>query len=138
MQALDQWILDITERNLTLDLIYDDIHGVCKSRIAVANDKVKKTKKKHTDNIGNVADSIAKAIMPKMQIRNFPDDFVSGVPLDININVDLRSLRLINISHLLGSWDIELVTNDGSSSRGDRSIAALGAFCFLFILQSKS
>jgi hypothetical protein len=114
LRALDQWIIDITGRNLKLDVVYDDIYDVCQARIAVANDKVKKTKKKHTDNIGNVAESIAQAIMPKMQIQNFPEDFLIGVPLDIDFNVDRRTFKLINISRLLGSCDIELVTNDGN------------------------
>ena len=56
LRALDQWIIDVSARKVKLDVVYADINEVCRSRIAVANDKDKKTKKKHTDNIGNVAE----------------------------------------------------------------------------------
>jgi hypothetical protein len=113
LKALDQWILDRAGRSLELDRLYSDIHSVCESRIAVASDKVKKTKKKQTENIGNVAESIVKAIQPKIQAKNFPDDFASGAKLDVNFNFDRRSIKHITLSHLLDSYDVEIVTTGG-------------------------
>jgi hypothetical protein len=113
LRALDQWILHQTSRKSKIERVYADIHSVCESRIAVAGDKVKKTKKKQTENIGNVADSIVNAIQPKLQTRNFPDDFVSGTKLDVNFNFDRRSIKQITVSHLLDSYDIEVITTSG-------------------------
>jgi hypothetical protein len=113
LRALDQWIMHRAGQNITLESLYQDIGEVCRSRIAVAADKGKKTKKKHSDNIGGVADAIAKAIIPKIQFRNFPDDFTSGSELDMSFNLDRRSLRAIRIARLLGSCDIELVGDAG-------------------------
>ena len=113
LKALDQWLIAAAGRNVTIDRLYADIREVCQSRILVARDKVKKTKKKRTDNIGNVAELIVLAIKPKLQTRNFPDDFTQGVPLDISFNVDRRSLKQINIAHLLDSYDVEIVSFSG-------------------------
>ena len=67
--------------------MYSDLHKVCRSRVIVAKDKVKKTKKKKTENIGNVADAISKAIMPKLKSMEFPEDFVGDADLDIDIHI---------------------------------------------------
>lgn len=115
LRALDDWIMKRTGRNITLSVLYRDIQEVCLSRIAVAADKGKKTKKKHSENIGGVAESIAKAILPKIQFRKFPEDFANGATLDMSFNIDRRKVRTINVSKLLGSYDIELTDADGKT-----------------------
>jgi hypothetical protein len=115
LRDLDKWILDLTSANVSLDAVYRDIRETCQSRKAVASDKQKKTKKKRTDNIGNVADSIAKVIAPKMQIRNFPDDFLPGTALDIAFSIDRSTLKAVNMSHLLGNTDIRILSNSGAT-----------------------
>jgi len=113
LRALDDWMLGITGASVDLSTVYRDIRETCQSRKLVANDKVKKTKKKHVENIATVADSITKVIGPKMQIRNFPDDFVNGAVLDIALNVDRTFLRSVTLSHLLGSDDIQIASVSG-------------------------
>jgi len=114
LRALDDWIMKRTGRNITVATLYRDIQEVCLSRIAVAADKGKKTKKKHSENIGGVAESIAKAIRPKIQLRNFPEDFVRGEILDMNFNIDRRKVRTINVSQLLGTYDIAIIDDAGT------------------------
>ena len=113
LQALDEWIMQRTARNIPLNVLYRDIREVCQSRIAVAADKGKKTKTKHSDNIGGVAEAITKALLPKIQIRNFPDDFVGSAKLDMSFHIDRSTLRTINVAKLLGSYDLELVGDGG-------------------------
>jgi hypothetical protein len=43
--------------------------ATCQSRIAVADDKKRKTKKQHSDSIGNVADSIVQAPVAEAIVR---------------------------------------------------------------------
>jgi hypothetical protein len=114
LRALDEWIIQTAERNVTIDRMYQDIRATCQSRIAVADDKKRQTKKRHSDSIGNVADSIVQAIKPKLQMKNFPDDFADGVELDLPLVFDRANLKEIVIGHLLDSYDIQVHTHGGS------------------------
>lgn len=113
LRALDEWIIRAAGSNVTIGQLYADIQEVCQSRIRVAKDKAKKTKKKRTDNIGNVADSIVQTIRPRILLKNFPEDFVAGVESDISFNVDRRNLKQINTAYLLDNVDVELITHSG-------------------------
>ena len=55
LRTFDQWIMDAAGRSTKLDLLYDDIHDACRSRVAIAKDKVRKIKKRFSDNIESVA-----------------------------------------------------------------------------------
>ncbi len=96
--------------------MYEDIRTTCRSRIAVADDKKRKTKKRQSDSIGSVADSIVQAIEPKLKTKIFPDDFAEGVKLDLPLVFDRGSLKEITVSHLLDSNDIEVHTKTGSKA----------------------
>lgn len=109
LQTLDRWVIDLLGRNVKLKSVYSDLHEVCRSRVIVAKDKVKKTKKKKTENISNVAEAISKALMPKLKSMEFPDDFVDGVDLDIDIHISHDQVAAIYISQLLDEYDIEVV-----------------------------
>lgn len=113
LRDLDQWILNQTKSNTLLDSLYRDIRETCQSRKFVAADKTKKTKKKHTENIGTVADSIVKAISPKIKIKNFPEDFTNGAKLDIAFDIDRKSLKTVNVAQLLGSHYIQIIYTSG-------------------------
>ena len=97
LRALDEWIIKMTGRNVKLSKVYSDINDVCQSRILVANDKSKKTKKKQADSIGGVAESIARAIRPKIELRKFPDDFTGDAVCDIGFNIERDTVKQINI-----------------------------------------
>jgi hypothetical protein len=116
LHALDEWILKITERNVSPARMYDDIRSACQSRIAVAEDKKKKTKKRESDSIGNVAASIAQTFSPKLLTKSFPDDFTDGAKLDLPFLFDRPSLKEITVSHLLDSYDIEVTTRTGGKA----------------------
>lgn len=79
LRALDEWIVKAAELGVELDTIYSDLNTVCQSRILVANDKVRKTKKRKSESIGSVSDSIAKAVAPRLQLKKFPEDFAHDV-----------------------------------------------------------
>src|ERR1700723_3365222 len=95
LRALDEWILQTAERKVSVDQMYEDIRATCQARIAVADDKKKKTKKQQLDSIGSVADSIVDSVHPMLKTKNFPDDFVKGAKLDLPLVFDRSSLKEI-------------------------------------------
>jgi hypothetical protein len=115
LRALDEWIIKLTGRGIRIDHMYQDIRATCMARIAVADDKRRKTKKQQSDSIGNVADSIVHTVEPKLKTKNFPDDFVSGVKLDLPFVFDRGSLKEIAIERLLDSYDVEVRAKGGDS-----------------------
>ena len=116
LQELDGWLLKKCKREVSIKTLYDDLSAVCMSRILVANDKVKKTKKRKADSIGSVAESIVRRIAPKLSTRNFPEDFVNEAQLDISFNFDRRSISRITISPLLDRYDITVITKTGQAA----------------------
>ncbi|MGI0133413.1 MAG: hypothetical protein ACREBW_00430, partial [Candidatus Micrarchaeaceae archaeon] len=78
LKKLDEWLLKKSKRNVSVDTLYNDLKAVCFSRVSIAKDKAKKVKKRKADSIGSVAESIAKAVAPKLEARNFPEDFANG------------------------------------------------------------
>jgi hypothetical protein len=115
LRALDEWILKTTGRDVTADQMYADIRVTCQARIAVAEDKRKKTKKQQSDSIGSVADSIVSAVEPKLRTKSFPDDFANGAKLDLPLVFDRGSLKEITIGRLLDSYDIEVHAKGGAT-----------------------
>ncbi len=116
LRELDEWVLGVLDRDVKLEALYADVHEVCQSRIVVAKDKVKKIKKSKAENIGNVAESISKTILPKVQSRNFPDDFSDSRPSDISFHFDRGSARRILISPFMDTYDIEVFTAAGEKT----------------------
>jgi hypothetical protein len=114
LQELDRWVLATSERKVSRDKLYSDLRAVCLSRISVAKDKGKKVKKRKADSIGSVAESIAKAVSPKLEARNFPNDFAGGVELDISFTFDRRNLKRIAFSQLLDRCDIYVTDKSGN------------------------
>lgn len=114
LRALDDWILRRLSDSPKLEDVYNDIAEVCRSRILVAQDKGKKTRKKRTDNIGSVAESVARSIKPRLELRNFPDDFVGGAKLDIDFNIDTRSLQTMSVSHFFAEDKVTVINKDGT------------------------
>lgn len=92
----------------------DPLLSFCLARVGLAKDKVKKANKKKTDNIGNVADSIASGVLPRVKSKNFPEDFVDGV-LDIDFQISRELVKTITISPLLGEIDVQFVGNNGKN-----------------------
>jgi hypothetical protein len=111
LRALDEWIIKMTGRDVKLSTVYSDINDVCQARILVANDKSKKTKKRQSDSIGSVAESIVSAVRPRIELRRFPDDFTVDAVCDIRFDIDRDTVTQINITHLFDQYDIEIITN---------------------------
>lgn len=116
LRAFDEWVLNVVGRKVSLTTVYDDICSTCRARIAVAEDKRRKTKKREADSIGHVADSIVKSVMPIIQSKNFPDDFVNGANLDLPLTFDRKNLRDISLNMLLDNCDIDVRTRTGESA----------------------
>ena len=110
LQELDAWLLYKLNRNVSTDTVYKDLRTVVLSRISVARDKVKKRRKRSIDSTRIVAESITKAIQPKLQIRNFPDDFAQDVELNIKFNFDRSSLSRIVILPFMDRYEISILT----------------------------
>jgi hypothetical protein len=116
LQALDEWVLDVSDCDVPITKVCEDIHATCRARLLVAEDKTKKTKKKRSDSIGSVAASIVQALSPMFQTKNFPDDFVDVTKLDLPMVFHRASLKEITISRLLDSCDIEIRTHNGQKA----------------------
>lgn len=119
LRELDAWLLKESKRNVSLDTLYSDLRSVCLSRISVAKDKATKVKKRKEDSIGSVAESIAKAVAPKLESRNFPEDFADGAACDISFNFDRKSLRRITIEQLMDRFEIVVTTKSGDTAYKD-------------------
>lgn len=115
LRRLDEWILNAAGKNVTADQMYEDIRATCQSRILVAEDKRKKSKKQESDSVGNVAGSIVRSIEQKLKTKNFPDDFAKDVKLDLPLVFDRGSLKEITISKLFDSYDIEVHAKGGTT-----------------------
>jgi hypothetical protein len=113
-RALDEWILKLAGSNVTVSTVYEDLRSACLARIAVAEDKKKRTKKRESDSIGSVAESIAKAVAPVIQSRNFPNDFADAESLDLQLTFDRKSLKEIVVHPLLDTYEIEVRMQGGN------------------------
>ncbi|HLP66084.1 MAG TPA: hypothetical protein VK181_01045 [Rhizobium sp.] len=113
LRALDEWILKTAGESVSVDQMYADIRATCQSRILVAEDKTKKSKKQESDSIGSVASAIVRSVEPRLKTKNFPDDFAKGVKLDLPLIFDRGSLKEIAIGKLLDSYELEVRTKGG-------------------------
>jgi hypothetical protein len=113
LKALDEWLLKAAGRNVSVAQMYNDLRSACLARAFVAEDKTKKTKKQKSDSIGNVAESIVKVVNPVIRSKNFPNDFLDGVALDLPMTFDRSSLKDVSIHQLLDSYEIEVRTRAG-------------------------
>ena len=112
-RALDQWALNRAGSTVTLERLYGDLREACLGRVGLAADKVKKVHKKKTENIGNVAASIAATIGPQINSKRFPEDFIDGAPLDINFQVSRGLVRKIEHHPMLDEIDLVLSGENG-------------------------
>lgn len=115
LQELDDWLLKKCQCDVSVNTLYADLHTVCLSRILVAKDRVKKTKKRKVDSIVSVAESIAKTVEPRIQARNFPEDFANGANLDIDFTFERRSISRITISQFLDRHEIAVIAKTGQT-----------------------
>lgn len=113
LQELDAWLLKKSMRNVSLPTLYRDLRSVCLARISVAADKVKKVKKRKADSIGSVAEFIAKAVLPKMESRNFPEDFIEDAKPDITFTFDRKNIGRITFDQLLDQYEVTVSTKTG-------------------------
>ena len=116
MQALDSWLLKKCRSDVSIDRLYADLHTVCQSRLSVAKDRAKKTRKRKAGSIASVAESIAKTVAPKFQARNFPEDFANGANLDIDFNIDRQSISRITIFQFLDQHEITVTAKTGQTT----------------------
>jgi hypothetical protein len=73
-----------------------------------------KTKKKHrTESITSVADGIAAAIAPALNIRQFPESFCNGTEKTLAMHVDRSLLRRIRIEPLMNMADVTISGEGG-------------------------
>ncbi len=114
LEALDKWVLQTSGSKVTTAVLYNDLHEACLARVGLAKDKVKKTNKKKTDNIGNVAESISSAIIPKVKSKNFPEDFIDG-ELDIDFHISRELLKRIQLAPLLDEVELRFTGENGKT-----------------------
>lgn len=126
LRALDEWILKTADKGVTVDQMYEDIRAASRSRILVAEDKSKKSKKLESDSIGSVASAIVHSVEPRLKTKNFPEDFARDAKLDLPLVFDRGSLKEITIGKLFDTYEIEVRAKGGSiiySETHPRSVA---------------
>ena len=138
LQKLDAWLLHKCKCNVSIETVYMDLHTVCLSRISVAQDKAKKTKKHKANSVGKVAESIAKAVSPKLKARNFPDSFTNNAKLDISLNFDHGSLGKITIFPFMDRYDIAIRTKTGEIAYADNLLQPVAETIIRSILWGRS
>ena len=111
--ALDKWALDTIGSEVPIQRLYDDLKQACHSRISLAKDKTRKTKKQKQDSTERVAQAITKAVEVTVKSRNFPDDFIGDAELDIPFTFDRLSLRTITILPLINMQEIKIINSNG-------------------------
>ncbi len=116
LKDLDAFILSLLGRGVTIDRLYNDLGDACRSRILVAKDKDKKTKKASTENVGNVAESIAVSVRGRIQSRNFPDDFCELDPQNCQqFVVEGATVRQIRLTPLLNQVELHISDTTGAA-----------------------
>jgi hypothetical protein len=113
LEALDAWLLTRTGTAVTTTTLYSDLAQACAGRIAVAQDKVRTTKKKQIDNLTNVAQGIADQVRPLLNARRFPENFLSDPGAAVPITVDRQAVRRINLQSLLDQTTLTLSGDHG-------------------------
>jgi hypothetical protein len=71
LRALDEWLLQMAGKSVTVDQMYEDIRDTCRSRILIADDKSKKSKKQESESVGNVASSIVNSVEARLKPETF-------------------------------------------------------------------
>jgi hypothetical protein len=113
LQALDNWLLDLSGGRLTSHTLYADLAAACAARIAVAQDKSRTTKKKQIDNLTNVANGIADQVRLLLSSRQFPDNFVIDDPITTPFTINRKALRHIKIRPFLDQTTLTLTAETG-------------------------
>lgn len=113
LRVLDGWLLKRAGGDISHDILYRDFSSVCMARFAVARDKGKKIRKRQSESIGSVADSIVKAVEPKVHGRNFPDDFARGVKLDLIFDFGDEKLQHVAMEPFLDDIRVIVTAQNG-------------------------
>ena len=114
LKALDRCVLELTGSSVSLGTLYDDFRHVCLTRIAIAKDKQKKTRRIASDNIGAVARNIAEAVVPQLEPRNFPDDSADQPESKLHFHFQPERIRTIRTAALLDYSDISVMDAAGT------------------------
>lgn len=77
VQKLDEWLLTRYGKPELQSKIYADLISTCRSRVEIAKDKDKQTKRATGTNLAAVAAGIADAVRPFLESRQFPESFCS-------------------------------------------------------------
>ena len=113
LRALDVLLLAYSETGVTADNIYKDVRACCKSRITVAQDKVKTTKKQKNDSVASVAKGIAEPIMRFLNSRRFPEDFCGESGDKIPFHISRDNLHRIEIRSFFDKTEITFEAEGG-------------------------
>ena len=113
LKRLDSWLLKKCGARVSHDELYRDFRAVCTARISVAKDKGKKIRKQQEDSIGSVADSIVNAVGPKVESRNFPEDFATSVELDLRYDFGNEVLEHISMEQFFDTMRVVVTSQSG-------------------------
>ena len=114
LRELDDWLLAAIGAPVTVRQLYEDMAAACRSRIAVAADKDRTSKKKTVDDIGAVAEGIAENFRKLIEAKRFPEAFFkSGDPATAVI-LPSNGQLLVKVERLLGECRLEVQNASGN------------------------
>lgn len=114
IQALDKWILARTgTNNVKLEQIYNDLRATCKSRVLVAQDKVKTSQKLKSDNVASVAQGVADNLTGLLNTKRFPEDFSLASWTTTPVHIPRGKLRQITIAPFINQAEIQFIGEGG-------------------------
>lgn len=132
--ALDTWLLERAGSSVSTTQLYADLKATCASRLAVAQDKKRTTKKQKSENVGSVAKGIAEQLERQVNARQFPENFYEESGRDIPVHVDRQLLRAVKLEALFDQGHIQVTGVSGKvlfEARGHITVTELIARALL-------
>ena len=76
LAALDRWLLDKAGGRVSSEVLYRDLAQACAARVRVAHDKARISQKRRSENITNVARTLAARVRQRIEAHQYPDTFM--------------------------------------------------------------
>jgi hypothetical protein len=113
LRRLDEWLLAMIGTPVTIQQLYQDMTAACRSRIAIAADKDRTSKKKTVDDIGSVAEGIARNFRNLIEGKRFPEAFFKSSDIATALTLPADGDLIVKVDRLLGDCRLEVENGSG-------------------------
>jgi len=93
--ALDNYVISLIGRPVSIEDLYLDLHSTVKTRIEKAKSRKSRSKVREVANVQEVAQAIAIVVQPFVETHRFPEDFCSANGKQQVVEVPSGNLTLI-------------------------------------------